>query len=157
MIGKKTAEVFGAAAELGALAGGGTPAQVSALGRYGRRLGVAFQIRDDVLDVTGDPRKFGKKTGVDIRNGKKTFLYVKSMARATPAERRALAGRGAGPNGSRIAAVTRIYERLGAVADAERKIGRLTADALGALDRLPPSRARAALRMLAGTLTRRTV
>ena len=70
---RKTAALFEAACRLGALAGRGTVADGSALGRYGACLGRAFQITDDLLDVTSTTEKLGKKAGKDGAAGKQTY------------------------------------------------------------------------------------
>ncbi|HRD80640.1 MAG TPA: polyprenyl synthetase family protein, partial [Saprospiraceae bacterium] len=60
------------------------------LDAFGRNIGIAFQIQDDLLDTFGDPEKFGKKTGGDIARNKKTFLLLKALESATPALRQEL-------------------------------------------------------------------
>jgi geranylgeranyl diphosphate synthase type II len=78
MIEKKTSVLIGAALQIGALAGSASEKDAFHLYQYGKNLGIAFQIQDDVLDVFGSPEKFGKKWGGDIIQGKKTYLYLKS-------------------------------------------------------------------------------
>jgi len=70
---RKTAALFKVACRLGALVGRGTPADVAALGRFGASLGRAFQIADDLLDVTSTAEKLGKKAGKDGVAGKQTY------------------------------------------------------------------------------------
>lgn len=70
---RKTARLFGAACRLGAMAGRGLPAQVTALGLFGRNLGVAFQIADDLLDVTASREALGKAVKKDALARKQTF------------------------------------------------------------------------------------
>jgi len=70
---RKTAALFAGACRLGAMAGRGTVADVSALGRFGRCLGLAFQIADDLLDVTSTKEKLGKMTGKDVTARKQTY------------------------------------------------------------------------------------
>src|SRR5207248_3572401 len=77
----KTAVLFRAACELGALCGGGDP---DALGRFGERIGVAFQILDDILDVSGPPERTGKPRGTDLLDGTVTLPVI--LARARDAE-----------------------------------------------------------------------
>ena len=156
MIDLKTARVIAAAAEIGALAGGGTAAQARALRTYGRNIGLAFQIRDDVLDVTGEAAVFGKKIGGDIARGKKTYLLVKAMAGARGKDRALLGAVAAGRGEGTLHAVRSVYERTGAIDAAHRDVGRLTRRALAALRGLPATEARAALTAIAGTLADRT-
>lgn len=82
MIRKKTAVLFMFSAEGGAIVGGGTKEEVSALKGYGRSLGLGFQIWDDYLDISSDERILGKDIGNDIRNGKKTLIAVHSLNNA---------------------------------------------------------------------------
>jgi geranylgeranyl pyrophosphate synthase len=77
----KTAELFRAACELGALAGGDTRAQVDALGRFGELIGLAFQLFDDVLDVTGPPERTGKPRGEDLLDGTITLPLILAIER----------------------------------------------------------------------------
>jgi geranylgeranyl diphosphate synthase type II len=73
MHSRKTAALISAATESGALAGGGTDDQVEALARYGRAIGLAFQIADDILDIEGDTKVLGKTAGSDVARGKVTY------------------------------------------------------------------------------------
>ncbi len=73
MHSRKTAALIAAAAESGALAGMGSEAEVEAMGRYGRCIGLAFQIADDILDIEGDVELLGKSTGADVARGKVTY------------------------------------------------------------------------------------
>jgi len=77
---KKTASLFAASAECGALAGGGTPFAVRALRDFGTAYGIAFQMRDDVLDITGDAAAIGKPTLGDLRERKMTVPLVLALA-----------------------------------------------------------------------------
>ncbi len=87
VIRSKTAKLFEAAAELGALISGANDAQISAAGEYGRSLGTAFQLIDDVLDYAGDAAEIGKNVGDDLREGKPTLPLIYLMENGTPAER----------------------------------------------------------------------
>ncbi len=75
----KTGALIAAAADLGCIAAGGTPEQRSAVRRYAERLGLAFQIQDDILDVVGDAATLGKPTGSDARSGKSTFVTLRGL------------------------------------------------------------------------------
>ena len=72
----KTADLLRAATRMGAIAGGGSASQVDALGRYGERIGLAFQIADDVLNATADHHALGKHGGTDAARGKLTYVAV---------------------------------------------------------------------------------
>lgn len=79
---KKTAALFRSALRCGALASGATSAQVAALSEYGEHVGFAFQVVDDLLDLTGDPRSSGKPTGLDKARGKATYPGRVGIAKA---------------------------------------------------------------------------
>jgi octaprenyl-diphosphate synthase len=87
VIRSKTAKLFEAAAELGALVAGASSAQVAAAGEYGRSLGTAFQLIDDVLDYAGDAAEIGKNVGDDLREGKPTLPLIYLMEHGTPEQR----------------------------------------------------------------------
>lgn len=75
----KTGALISAAAELGVIAAGGGEAERSAVRAYARKLGLAFQIRDDMLDVTGDQESLGKPIGSDAEEEKTTFVTLKGL------------------------------------------------------------------------------
>lgn len=87
VIRSKTAKLFEAAAELGALVAGATEPQIAAAGEYGRSLGTAFQLIDDVLDYAGDAAEIGKNVGDDLREGKPTLPLIYLMENGTPEQR----------------------------------------------------------------------
>jgi len=82
MIELKTAVLLAGAMEIGALCGGAGKTEAHKLYEFGRRVGIAFQLQDDILDVYGDPDKFGKQVGGDIVSNKKTYLLLTAMKRA---------------------------------------------------------------------------
>lgn len=87
MITLKTSVLLAASLEMGAILGGATPGNCKHLYDFGKNLGIAFQIQDDYLDAFGDPEKFGKEVGGDIRQNKKTFLLLHALEVATPDQR----------------------------------------------------------------------
>ncbi|MGM9694201.1 MAG: polyprenyl synthetase family protein [Alloprevotella sp.] len=82
MIRLKTSVLLGCAAKLGALAGNAPDTDADALYRFAEKIGLAFQLQDDYLDVYGDPAVFGKQIGGDILCGKKTFLLIHALQKA---------------------------------------------------------------------------
>jgi geranylgeranyl diphosphate synthase type II len=158
MIEKKTASLITHACEIGGLIGNGKRPLVAALKRYGRHLGLAFQIQDDLLDITGDERAFGKAIGGDIREGKKTYVLLQAL-RLAPARDRAYLR--SVSSGSRritrreIGATLAIYRSSGAVKAAHEEIRRQTRLAARALAVFPESRAASALATLAHRLAHR--
>jgi len=79
MIRLKTAVVLGGALKIGALIGEADQSDADLLSEFGINLGIAFQLQDDILDVYGDPEKFGKQVGGDIISNKKTYLLIKAL------------------------------------------------------------------------------
>lgn len=90
VIRAKTATLFEAATEVGAMAGGADALGRLALRDYGRELGYAFQLVDDVLDYRGEAGTLGKNTGDDLREGKMTLPVILALEDASPAEREAI-------------------------------------------------------------------
>jgi len=87
VIRSKTAKLFEAAAEIGALIAGANDEQVNAAGEYGRCIGTAFQLIDDVLDYSGNAVDIGKNVGDDLREGKPTLPLIYLMKHGSDAEK----------------------------------------------------------------------
>ncbi len=143
---------------LGALMAGGTGEQVSALRAFGLPLGVAFQLRDDLLGVFGDPEVTGKPAGDDLREGKRTVIIA--LARAgLPVGPRALIDELLGDpelTPHQVATLQATIRDSGAVETVESIIARSVAEAVAALEDAPISRAATReLIGLADTVTRR--
>ncbi len=140
-----------------ALAGGGEDL-MAALSGYGLPLGEAFQLRDDILGVFGDPEQTGKPAGDDLREGKRTLLVATAVQRATPDQAAQLrAGLGDPHLGvEAIDGLRRVIRATGAVDEVERVITERTDQAVRALDGAElPDDARVALRELAEAATSR--
>ena len=90
LIYRKTACMFSVCMRMGAILGKGTPEQEEGLAQYGRNLGMAFQIVDDVLDLTASESVLGKPVASDLREGKVTMAVIHALERCTPAERKAI-------------------------------------------------------------------
>jgi octaprenyl-diphosphate synthase len=90
LIFRKTACLFSVSMRMGALLGKATDDQEGRLGEYGRHLGLAFQIVDDVLDLTASEAVLGKPVASDLREGKVTMAVIHALERCTPAERKAV-------------------------------------------------------------------
>ncbi len=86
MIRLKTAVVLGGALQIGAIIGGADTNDADLIYTFGEQLGIAFQLQDDILDVYGNPEKFGKQVGGDIMSNKKTFLLIKALELADPSQ-----------------------------------------------------------------------
>lgn len=136
MIRLKTSIVLAACLKAGALLGGASESDASLLYRFGEKVGLAFQLQDDLLDVYGDPAVFGKKIGGDILCNKKTYLYISARARANAAmheelDRWALYD-GPDPQ-SKIDGVKAVYDALRVREQSESLIGALFAEAMAVL------------------------
>ncbi|MFR9729205.1 polyprenyl synthetase family protein [Saccharopolyspora sp. MS10] len=149
--------------QLGAELAGADPARLAALEAFGHDIGVAFQLRDDLLGVFGDPEITGKPAGDDLREGKRTLLIAEALreARERGDERDAVRLRSVlgdpGVSPERIEEARAVLVRLGAQDAVERRIADLTASALRALEEgglAEPAVTR--LRELAVALTDRT-
>ena len=79
MIGLKTSVLLAAALQIGSVIGGASEGNCNHIYQFGLNLGIAFQIQDDYLDAFGDPEKFGKEVGGDIKQNKKTFLFLHAL------------------------------------------------------------------------------
>lgn len=90
MIELKTAALLAASAKIGAILGGADDKDSDLLYEFGRNLGMAFQIQDDLLDIYGDTKVFGKMVGGDIISNKKTFMLVKALEIASVEQSRQL-------------------------------------------------------------------
>lgn len=115
MIRLKTSVLLACATKMGALLAGAPEADAEVLYRFAERVGLAFQLQDDYLDVYGDPAVFGKKIGGDILCGKKTYLLINAYQRAdeaTKAQLLTLIGNNSMEAEAKIKAVTDIYNAL---------------------------------------------
>ncbi len=114
MIELKTSVLIAGGLKMGALIGGAGQEDANQLYEFGRNIGIAFQLQDDILDTFGDPEKFGKKVGGDIAQNKKTFLLLTSMEQAKGQDRldlMAALSENMDPT-QKIKTVTGIYQKL---------------------------------------------
>jgi len=144
MIDLKTAKVIELAAVLGAIAGGGQYVEQSR--RFAHHLGLAFQIRDDLLDLTADHAAFGKTIGGDILEGKRTILFALAATKNSSfsSQERNLFDRikGRATTKEDIASARTMFDGLGVLAGAAAFAEEQTEKAKAELDALPPSEAR---------------
>jgi geranylgeranyl diphosphate synthase type II len=127
MIRLKTAALTGASLRIGAIIAGASEKDAKLLQDFGQNLGIAFQLRDDLLDAFGDEKKFGKKTGNDIATNKKTFLYLKAFAKAKGSLRDRLLYyfvNATLEGETKIEAVKEIYHKLDIKAETEKEMNR---------------------------------
>lgn len=145
-------------AQLGAAIGGGSPALLEALAAYGSSLGRAFQFRDDLLGVFGDPEVTGKPVGDDLREGKRTVLVAHALAHTDAAGRALLIGRLGDPDLTEagVAALQEVIVASGARDAVEAMITAYHDEAVAALAHPAVSTAgREALAALAAAAVRR--
>ena len=83
----KTGALFASACELGAFLSGASPAVINALKNYGNKVGIAYQVLDDCIDLVGDEEMIGKTLGTDIASGKLTLPVLLLLQNSTPKER----------------------------------------------------------------------
>jgi len=156
VIQRKTAKLFEAAGQLGAVLGGVDPEREAALARYGMHLGTSFQLIDDVLDYMGDRSVIGKNLGADLSEGKMTLPLIRAAAVGTAAEaaliRTAIATGGA----SDFTPVMDVLDRTGALDYARDRAVAESESGAAALASLPPSPHKENLLELASFAARRT-
>lgn len=154
----KTASLFRWAMFAGARAGGVSHEAAEALEMYGRKLGIAFQLVDDVLDFAGDPGDTGKSLLTDLREGKMTYPLILAMERdatLAPALEAACAGDTQDPGPEIAAHVARAMESGHVIEDCRALAVRLCDEAVRSLTTLPHGRPRAALEDVAAATARR--
>lgn len=140
MIRLKTSVLLACALQIGALLGGASEADARALYAYGEKVGLAFQLQDDYLDVYGDFETFGKAIGGDILCNKKTFMLINALAHAPEHLRAELQGWLAATEydpAEKIEAVRHIYTQVGVDQMAKERISFYIAQAEDALLALP--------------------
>lgn len=140
----KTAKLFEAAAEAGAVLAGASSAQQEAAAAYGRHIGTAFQLVDDVLDYNGDVGALGKNVGDDLREGKPTLPLIRVLEVGTP-EQKQLVREAIEKGEADFDAVARAIQQTGALEHASRCAVAEAALARQAIELLPDSPARQAL------------
>jgi octaprenyl-diphosphate synthase len=140
----KTAKLFEAAAEAGAVLAGATPAQRDAAAAYGRHIGTAFQLVDDVLDYSGDVGALGKNVGDDLREGKPTLPLIRVMEVGTHYQKE-LVKKAIESGEADFDAVAQAIHDTGALEHAQRSAVAEADMARQALDAFPESVAKAAL------------
>lgn len=116
MIRLKTAALLGGALKIGALIAGASKNDADKIYKFGENIGLAFQLRDDYLDVYGDPEIFGKNIGGDILNNKKTYMLINALRLSEGKDHDELTKWISSTDyepAEKIAAVTALYNRLG--------------------------------------------
>jgi len=157
MISKKTGRLISAALEAGGVAGNATEEQLQSLVLFGEKIGRAFQIQDDYLDIMAVNGKSGKIAGGDIINGKKTYLLLRSLELTSGSDRDLLYSIiiNKGISADRVPEVKAVYERCGVLEETAALINSDTEEALTAADHLPHAEGREYLQGFANILMKR--
>lgn len=144
MIRLKTSVLLGFALELGGIIAGADDEAISLLYSAGENMGIGFQLKDDLLDVYGDPAKFGKQVGGDIIANKKTFLLIEALAKADgvlKAELDHWIGLKTFEATEKVNAVRGIYDALDIRSFTEHKINAYFSQGMASLQQLQPHNA----------------
>jgi geranylgeranyl pyrophosphate synthase len=154
----KTGALTALSTEAGAIAGGSSREQLETLGKFGETVGIGFQIVDDILNVAGDVKEYGKEIGGDIREGKKTVMAAQLLATASAKDTKIftrLLGKKSITK-SEVRTVIGLYEKYDSIKYARAQAETYLANALTALNTLPVSDARSNLVAIAQFLVSRS-
>jgi geranylgeranyl pyrophosphate synthase len=149
---KKTASLFAASAECGAIMGGASRREVAGLRAFGDAFGVAFQMRDDLLDIVADERSLGKPVGNDLTERKVTIPLIEALASGNGDFRDAVRRFYDGGGNEAIPAIVTGIERQGGLAATRAHVARFVERAKTALEPISPGPAKEALAKLADAL-----
>jgi geranylgeranyl diphosphate synthase type II len=160
MITLKTAVLLGFSLKLGAVLQGAPATDAEHLKAFGNNVGIAFQLRDDLLDVYGDKAKFGKQVGGDILSDKKTYLMLTALEQANEGQRQSIVGWRDKTDDSiareKVDVITAIYNQLSIRHQTEQQIDRYFQKALHHLDAIQlPEERKSTIRGLALQLMER--
>lgn len=157
MIDKKTAALAETCCSIGAKLGGGITKEVNALKKYGKNLGLAFQIQDDLLDIMANEAELGKKIGGDLLEGKKTYLLLKALEKAKGDDKKQIQKviNNSGIKKNQIQTYKKLYSKLGIIEDASNEVKKYTRLALNSLKHVSNVEAKLTLEWLANSLTNR--
>ena len=162
MISKKTAKMLETSAVVGALIGNGSKELIENIRSYAANIGLAFQIQDDLLDITADETEFGKKIGGDLVEGKKTYLLIKALEVVTDEKDKIkilniVNKTGLNPDDTAaISEIKNIYIKYGIIDSAQKEIERYTELAYRNLNNLPDGESKESLRWFAEMLMGRS-
>jgi len=156
MIEKKTARLLETACAIGGMLGNGSAAELNALTLFGRSVGIAFQVQDDVLDLIGAP-DFGKKLGGDIEEGKRTWMMLEAKRRLADNQLVKSFFDDNGLGSDDVPEMIQLLHTNGILDEAQQIVRNHTQTAYLQLDVLPSNQGSRLLRELAETLITRTI
>ncbi|MFH1447269.1 MAG: polyprenyl synthetase family protein [Candidatus Micrarchaeota archaeon] len=159
MVSKKTGALISAACEAGAMRGGGSKEQISALKGFGMAVGVAFQIQDDVLNLVGEEELYKKEIGGDITEGKRTLMTIHALSQAPQKEKKELEHilNSNTTNQTEIKRAIEILKTNSSISYAEEKARRIVKEAKGRLGVLKKNKSTDKLLGLADFLIERNL
>ncbi|CAN5301636.1 polyprenyl synthetase family protein [soil metagenome] len=157
MIGKKTGALFSASARMGAMIATSDEDIISSLEVYGEKVGLAFQIQDDLLDILGDLATFGKEIGKDIKEGKKTLMVIHCLSKPETkyAQRLAKILSSTPATDVQVLEAIEILDESGSLDYGQLVLNKLVKEAQQALEVLPASHYKTALIELADYIANR--
>jgi len=157
MMSKKTGDLLSASCSTGAVIGQGTKDQVKTLRDFGLFTGKAFQIQDDLLNITGDEEKYGKEIGGDINEGKRTLMVIDTLQKCAPSEKKRLVSLLDKDSNTKdeIKEVISLLEKYGGVEKARKMASEMTDSAFKSLEKLPDTPQKEALFDLAEYVLKR--
>lgn len=158
MINLKTSVLLAGSLQMGAILGGGGERNQHLLYEFGRKLGLAFQVQDDYLDAFGDPEKFGKQVGGDIKANKKTFLLIQALETVNESQKEQLSQLLKKDSDTKVAEVLSIFKQCKVDEWATALKERYMTEAFAHLEDIAVvSKRKEPLRQLAVSLTQRQV
>ncbi len=156
MIRQKTSLLLGYALKIGSTLAGASKEDAELLYSFGEKMGLAFQIQDDILDVYGDTKVFQKKLGADIVDNKKTYLLINALNLANPTQKAELESwinKAEFDSEEKVKAVTALYNAIGIPELAQKKVEELFEQSLLSLDKVSvPESQKTELRTFANKL-----
>lgn len=157
MIYKKTSALIQMCCSIGAQLGNGTKKDIKSLENYGKNLGMAFQLKDDLLDIIGDVKDFGKNVGGDLVEGKKTFLFLKALELSTDDDKSNLLKvvKNKGIKKNEIIKYKKIYGKLNVLEITNNEINKYTNLAIKSINNLENTEVKENLIWLANYLINR--
>jgi geranylgeranyl diphosphate synthase type II len=161
MIGLKTAALLAGGMQMGAIIANATQKDAQLIYDFGKNVGIAFQLQDDILDTFGDPEKFGKRVGGDIIQNKKTYLVLRALELAdkpTKAKLKILLSEPSKNDSLKVNEVTNIFNQLNIQAQAEQLKEEYLQHAFSALEAINVKKSnKVVLKNLADSLMNREV
>jgi len=157
MIQKKTAALAEMCCSIGGQLAGGSKKEIKQLEAYGRNLGMAFQLQDDLLDITADQAEFGKIIGGDLVEGKKTYLFLKALEKSKGKIRKEFESviKNKGCKKEDIPKFKKYYEDLGVISDTSKEVINFTNKAIKAVNFIKDEKTRNLFIWLANALINR--